>query len=419
MKLSDIQTKGDKPFRFKVSLSPVFGHRTQPNIPDETRGTAASPFVAAEVDIHELIRHQSVGFIEGSASGGAIAHSTFRGNYRNKGNVLRCQLAVIDIDAKNWPVELIKSYFPTATEFVAKSKLGPYVAAVLPSKSLDPALTDTCVAHLLIPMERCLGSPVHIQAVLDAITDSVLADFPKLHSDAVEKTTGFKGCGIDSKAGENLAGLWYGMRADQAPMYVNPNAFLPNEWIDKAIANAPPPDARGSRSGVMRLRRPSQRVGSYSGDAGYSPESINITEQVMKELQWLFENVLEPPGVGTYNEWFCDIKQFCSTHRPYFDDLFFDLVDRDDTGHRVKDQSAQQQLDAAGFTSAPSWKPLIRALNYCDEDWLLRFYEAHGYHSCITYKAPGQDVYRISFQRYQLALLTKTHRLRCVIPDDF
>ena len=419
MKLSDIHVKGDEPFRFQVSLSPTFGHKAKPNIPDERYGSPSTPFVATEVDIHELIRHQSAGFMDGAPCGGAIAHSIFRSNYRNKGNVLRCQLAVIDIDAKGWTVQQINDYFPTATEFVAKSKLGPYVAAILPSKSLDPALTDTCVAHILIPLERRLGSVVHTQMILDAITDAVLEDFPQLSQTAVEEKTGFKGCGIDSKAGENLAGLWYGMRADQAAMYVNPNAFLPNAWIDQAIAAAPKPEVR--RSAVIRTRRPHQRFGRFSSttDVGYDPDTINITEQVLKELQWLFENILEPPGVGTYNEWFCDIKQFCSTHRPHFDDLFFDLVDRDTTGHRVKDQSAQQQLDAAGFTSMPSWKPLVRALNYCDEDWLGRFYEAHGYHSCISYTAPGQDVYRIPFQRYQLQLLTKTHRLRCVIPDEF
>lgn len=418
MKLSDIPVRSDTPFRFKVSLSPTFGRLEKPNIPDSSVGSPASPFYETEVDIHELIRHQSAGFVEGAPCGGAIAHSSFRGNYRAKGNVLRCQLAVIDIDAKGWDVETIRAHFPSAQQFVAKSELGQYIAAILPSKSLATELTDTCVGHLLIPFERSLGSIYHIAAVLDAITQSVVATFPNLNPDVAYEKTGNKG-GIDTKAGENLAGLWYGMRADQQPMYVNPAAYLPSSWIDAAISSAPKPDINAARGGVVRLRRhPRQRFGSHTADIGYCPDTINITEQVLKELAWLFENILEPPGVGTYNEWFCDIKQFCSTHRPHFDDLFFDLVDRDTTGHRVKDQSAQQQLDAAGFTSMPSWKPLVRALNYNDEDWLGKFYEAHGYHSCISYTAPGQDVYRIPFQRYQLMLLTQTHHLRCVIPED-
>lgn len=416
MKLSDIPSKGSNPFRFEASFSPVFGHKEQPNIPDNSRGTHAEPFVTRTTDINGIIQHQTAGFLDNSPCGGAVAHSIFLEYYRLKSKFRGCQLAVIDIDAKNWPVETIREFFPSATQFIAESELGQYVAAILPSKSLSTELTNTCVGHIFIPLQRKLGSVLHVEAVLDAITQSVLKTYPRIHPEQAEQKTGHKG-GIDIKAGENIAGLWYGMRADQSPMYVNPNAFLPSSWIDKAIDSAPKPD-QSARGGVMRLRD-RRRSGSYGMDMGYSPESINITEQVMNELDWLFQNVLEPPGVGTYNEWFCDIKQFCSTHRPYFDDLFFDLVDRDSTGHRVKDQSAQQQLDAAGFTSMPSWKPLVRALNYCDEDWLGAFYEAHGYHSCITYKAPGRDVYRIPFQRYQLALLTKTHRLRCVIDDDF
>lgn len=424
--------------RFKVGLSPGFGLGSSPEIP-RTGFDNSFPFTPTEVNVLELIKYVSPGGIEGAQCGGAFSHSTFKlgphpdGKYLDKGRqyfrhsraVKSCQCTIVDIDAKGFSQEEIKTFFPTIDEFISKTRIGPAVAAVLPSKSLDKNITDTVVAHLLIVWEHALGSSIAIENLSKGIELSIVADIPELAEKVVLEKAGKRG-GIDKKATENTAGFWYGLRADQKPMYVNPSAVLNGALMNELQAlGAAELDSKrrfnpgqGAAFGNSK-RQVTKGQAFIDGDANIGDDNEYLTSQIVAEVTWLFENILPPPGPGTYNEFFCDIKQFCCNHVETFGDLFIEYVHTDTTGYRIqKYGSPEQQLASGNWSYAPSWKPLIRALNAVDPDWPFKFYEANGYHTSIDWKAPNQLTAFTSRQRYYDCLLTGTHHYQIIVPDE-
>lgn len=424
--------------RFKIGKSEGFGFYEDPNVPRSGFDNTV-PFNATEVNVLELIEHVSVGWHPDSKSGGAFTHAVFTphahedpkyaqfgtAQFRNGEKVKTCQCAVIDIDAKGFTPEEIKAEFPSIKDFIKRTRIGNSVAAVLPSKSLHPDITDTVVAHLLIVWERPLGSSIAIENLLVGIEHSIVEDIPELAEPAVFEKTGKRG-GIDMKASKNKAGMWYGMRAHQKPMYLNPTAVLSSTLMDELQRlGAEQLNSKRrfntSRGGAFDSSKRKGQFGTATTDvdAGLGDDNEYLTPQIVKEVTWLFENILPPPGQGTYGQFFQDIKQFCGNHAETFGDLFIDYVHTDTTGHRIQaGGSPERQLNSGNWSYAPSWKPLIRALNAVDPDWPFKFFEAHGYHTSIDWRAPNELTAFVSRQRYYDCLFTGTHHYEIIIPDD-
>ncbi len=415
-------TDTTSPVRFIAGLSNEYGHKESP-ADGINANSCANNFVPTQIDILELIKHQSA---DQSPSGGAITTAKLRksgqdknGNpktyWRNKKFAETTQLIGIDIDAKidaGWTTEKIKEYFGTIEDLRSRVPvISPMLAAVLPSKSLPTEINDTIVAHLFFPLEHPISLD-DASKVIAAIVQEIITVFPHLTEDATKKKTGLKG-GLDAGATKNTVGLWYGMRADQSAMFVNTQACVPTWWINHAIENHTTTPRREYGSTIrLRSRGSNRRNPSLAED---NPNTIELSDQIIDEVIWFFENVLPPPGVGTYNEWFLDIKHFCCSWRPFFDDAFIDLVHSDNSGHRAATSTPEQQLNSGGF-DYPPWGGLVRALNTVEPDWLAKFYEAHGYHTMVDFSAPRKDAHLIPFQRYHLMLLTKTHHLECTVP---